>query len=136
MSSIYPTFTIQEKRTMNITNFIKHTLLLAAFAVISMTAFAQQQIEAPAQKAKFQSQWMQNNLSLTDIQTKKVYTVVLHFAQLDETDGVDKRANSRTKDADLRAILSAGQYQKYHEHMQEMYTQEMQVQSSMPQNNK
>ena len=121
---------------MNITNFIKKTLLLAPLVVISMAANAQQQAETPAQKAQFQSQWMQNNLGLTDIQTKKVYSIVLHFAQLDQAEGVDKRANARTKDADIRAVISTDQYKKYHAQQQDMYTQEIQGQSSMPQINK
>jgi hypothetical protein len=107
-------------------------ILLSFFLSVSAGAMAQQ-VETPAQKAAFQSVWMQTNLGINEAQSKKVYSIVQHFAELDGQPDADVRANSRTKDADIRAVLTADQYRKYHKHLPEMSAQELQ--QPAPRNN-
>ncbi len=106
----------------------KNFLISALFGSLLLASgmAAARQVETPVQKAQFQTRWMQNNLAITDVQGKKIYSIILHFAQLDETSGTDKKANARAKDADIRAILTSDEYRIYHEHSQEMFIQEAQ----------
>jgi len=117
-------------RDITILGLISLLLLASGMAVA-------RQLETPAQKAQFQAQWMQNNLAITEVQGKKIYSIILHFAQLDETPGADKKANSRAKDADIRAILTHDEYRIYHQHSREMLIQEAQeAKQATPQNAK
>ena len=72
---------------------------------------------------------------LTEEQNKKVYAILLyHATQADDVKtmppGGEKRAEAkdikRNKEADLKAVLSPDQYNKYQQHVEEMRERRMQ----------
>ena len=117
---------------MTIKNFFKNALMLCIL-IASSTVFAQQgqmPKRTPEERAQRQSQWMQQNLSLTDDQNKKVYDIMLSSAkQMDDarSAGGDMRTQMQDinakRDAAMKGVLTADQYQKYQQHTQEMRQQ-------------
>ncbi len=105
------------------------TILLLASAT---TLFAQQQQmpqRSPEERAQRQTMWMQNNLGLTQDQNKKVYDIMLYHAQQADADKnmapgpdkkMDKKELKRDTEAELKAVLTGDQYQRYQQHVQEM----------------
>jgi len=99
------------------------TLLFAAFG-----AGAQMQKRTPEERAQNQTKWIQKNLGTTDDQTKKAYDIILRYAREAEdamnAQGSDRRQQMQgiqnNRDAELKTVLNADQYQKYITHMQEM----------------
>ena len=121
---------------MSVKNFIKSTIVLSML-IVSVSSFARQQMpqRSAEERAQRQTQWMQKNLGLTEEQNKKVYSILLYHAnQADDVKtmqpGGEKRAEAkdikRNKDADLKAVLSPDQYNKYQQHVQEMKDRRMQ----------
>ncbi len=118
--------------TMTIKNFFKSALMLCVL-IASSTAFAQQgqmPKRTPEERAQRQSQWMQQNLGLTDDQNKKVYDIMLSSAkQMDDArnSGGDMRTQMQDinakRDAAMKGVLTADQFQKYQQHTQEMMQQ-------------
>ncbi len=115
---------------MRIKNFIKSTVALSLLAVSSV-AFAQQKMskKTPEERAQKQYSWMQSNLVLTDAQGKKVYDILLHYAQeadkmMNTPPGPEKKGERRDitngKDAELKAVLTGDQYQQYGLHVEQM----------------
>ena len=106
-------------------NFII-TFMSCALVLASTVLFARQ-TGTPSQTATFETKWMQDNLGITQAQGKKVYNIINHFAQLDQAKDSNNTANSRSKDADIRAVLTAEQYRSYHQKLNDMHQQEMQA---------
>jgi len=101
-------------------------ILLSATATFAQQAMPQ---KTPQERAQNQTQWMQKNLSITDDQGKKIYDIILKYAQ--QTDaaraegpGKDRRAEMQAinsgRENELKAVLTGDQYQKYQAHQQEM----------------
>src|SRR4051812_20297953 len=101
-------------------NLIKTTLLLLA---VSTTALAQnQQHRSPEERAAKQTQRMEERLGLTPEQKGRVYEINLFYARdndhaNDMKSGPDKRnekqAIAHDKNADMKAVLTGEQFQKY-----------------------
>ncbi len=122
-------------------------ILRSLFAVLLMTitasSFAQQQMHqrSPEERAQRQTMWMQKNLGLTEDQNKKVYDIMLYHAQQADNDKsmpptpdtkAEKKQLKRDTDAELRAVLTGDQYQKYQQHVQEMKAKRQDRKSEMP----
>ena len=105
--------------------------MLFALLVASSVTFAQQgQQKTPEEKATMQSQWMQQNLSLTSDQNTQVYNILLNSVKQMEaarSSGGDVRPQmqeiSASRDKALQVILSADQFTKYQQHEQQMMQQ-------------
>ena len=119
---------------MSVKNFIKSMLMLSLLT-ISSVSFAQQNMQTPVQRtpeerAQRQTQWMQQNLKLTDDQYKKVYDIVLKSAkQVDaaRNAGGDMRPQMKSinesRDAAMKGVLTGDQYQQYEQHKEQMQQQ-------------
>jgi protein CpxP len=125
---------------MSVKNLIKSAMMLCLF-VVSIPTFAQQAQRTPEERAQRQMTWMQKNLTLTEDQDKKVYGILLHYAnEADKTmntpAGPEKKAEKmdiqKAKDADLKGVLTGDQYQKYQAHVQEMKAKMQQRGGGMP----
>jgi len=109
-------------------NLVRSALLLLVVFSSSVVFGQQMQKRTPEQKAENQTRWMQKNLGLTQDQNKKVYDIILYYAQqadnANASAGQAKKAEKlevkRDKDTELRAVLTGEQYQKYQAHVQEM----------------
>ena len=109
-------------------NLVKSIALIAVI-FSSLIASAQQMSQrSPQERARNQTQWMQKNLGINEDQNKRVYEIIFKHAQ--EMDaarssgpGPDRRSAmqniSASRDAELKNVLTADQYQKYQAHEQE-----------------
>src|ERR1700749_1363966 len=115
---------------MPVKNFIKSTLVLSLL-IVSSVSFAQPQMQqrSPEERAQRQTQWMQQNLTLTNDQNKKVYDIMLHHAQqadnarsmpAGQNKASEMQGANADKDAALKGILTGDQYNKYQQHEAEM----------------
>ena len=105
-------------------------VMTACFVMAVSTGYAQQQMRrTPQERAQKQVQWMQKNLGLSEAQNVKAYEVILHFAnRVDEIKtneyGKEKRMDVRDlqqeKEAGLKSVLTADQFDRYMAHEQEM----------------
>jgi len=111
------------------TNYLKGLCLVAALFVSFGSDAQQMQPRSPKDRAERQAGWMNKNLALTEEQNKEVYDILLKYAtQADETRsaarGPEKRAErqgiQKDREADLKAVLTGEQFQKYQAHEQEM----------------
>ena len=103
-------------------------VVMALFA--GQMALAQQmQQRTPEERAQNQTHWMQKNLGITEDQNRKVYDIILKYArqagqEKNEAPGREKRQEMQqtqnAKDAELKAVLTGDQYQKYQAHVAEM----------------
>ena len=102
---------------------------MAALFVSFGSDAQQMQPRSPKDRAERQAGWMNKNLALTEEQNKEVYDILLKYAtQADETRsaarGPEKRAErqgiQKDREADLKAVLTGEQFQKYQAHEQEM----------------
>ena len=109
-------------------NLAKFILVLTVIFTSSV-ASAQMQKRTPQERAQNQVQWMQKNLALTDDQSKKAYDIILRSArQVDNARNApagsgkkqDMQGIQNNRDAEMKAILSGDQYQKYQVHVQEI----------------
>ena len=103
-------------------NFLKSTLMLSLL-ISSTIAYGQQQApqRSPEERAQRQTQWMRQNLSLTDDQNKKVYDIMLNSAKQMETartsgDKSQMKSLKDRKDASVKGVLTGDQFQKYQQH--------------------
>lgn len=112
-------------------NLVKGISLIAVLFGSSFAIAQQQQMQqrTPRERAQNQTRMMQKNLGLTDDQNKKVYDIILKYAQQadnarNEAPGRDRRQEMKeiqnNKEADLKAVLTGEQFQKYQAYQQEM----------------
>ena len=110
--------------------FLKSALVFSILTT-SAIAYGQQPMppRTPEERADHQTKWMDKNLRLTQEQSKKVYDIMLYYAQQNDNakgmrPGAEKKAEKqgiqRDKDTDLRSVLSGEQYDKYQQHVGEM----------------
>lgn len=108
-------------------------LFLMLIVCSCLNANAQEQMgrRTPEQRAQMQLGWMQKNLFTTDEQNKKAYDILFRYAKraddLRNSPGGgngEKRQEmegiNAGRDAELKTVLSADQYQKYQAHVAEM----------------
>ena len=108
---------------MSTKNLFKSSLILLVI-VASTSVFAQQQMpkRTPEERAQRQTMWMQNNLGITNEQSKKVHDIILAGFTA-AADGSKKNEMPQIKtnlENQLKAVLTADQYQKYMQHVEEM----------------
>ena len=112
-------------------NKIVCSLLAICLTLTALVATAQdgRPRRSPEERAQKQTQWMQQNLRLTEDQNRKVYDIILYYArENDKTNAeapgrekkMDKRGIRNDREAELRGVLNPEQFAKYQQHMQEM----------------
>ena len=116
---------------MTMKNLIKSMLMLSLL-IVSPVAFGQQPMQQrpPEERAQRQTQWLQQNVALTDDQNKKVYDIILQSAKQADAarnSGGDVKSQMKdintSRDAAIKGVLTDDQYQKYQQHVQEMQQQ-------------
>lgn len=109
---------------------LRKSLAVTVLVCLSqMASFGQQMRRTPEERAQRQTDWMQKNLALSEDQNKKIYNIQLHYAKdIERTReyvpaGGEKRAELRDemkdKDAEIKAVLTGEQYEKYRQLMAE-----------------
>jgi len=102
----------------------KFLVIIIAFSFFNTKAFSQDSYEqrTPEERAKIQTEWMKQNLNLSDEQFEKVEPLNLEYAlKMEEVKSIDgklskiKKAKSLSdeKDSKLKTILSEEQFEKY-----------------------
>lgn len=115
---------------MSFTKYVKGSLLILAIALLGVgTAAAQDAKINPETIAKNLTEKMKTDLTLSDDQNSKVYTINLKFVQQAETirnSGDEKLAKLRAiksaneeKTKELKAVLTKEQFEKYEEMQKE-----------------
>jgi len=121
---------------MQIRNLVKNAIVFSLL-VCSSSLFAQDQMQkrTPEQKATANTQWMQQNLQINADQTQKAHDIILKYAGQAETASRDQRQSiMANRDADLKGVLTAEQFQKYQAHEQQMREQMQQRRANTQQN--
>ncbi len=109
-------------------NLVKSIALIAVIFSFVIASAQQMPQRSPQERARNQTQWMQKNLGINEDQNKRVYEIIFKHAQ--EMDaarssgpGPDRRSAMQniaaSRDAELKNVLTADQYQKYQAHEQE-----------------
>jgi len=125
---------------MPIRNLVKNAVVFSLL-VCSPSLFAQDQMQkrTPEQKATANTQWMQQNLQINADQAQKAHDIILKYVtQEDNAMATGQRGQIKemetNKDADLKGVLTADQFQKYQAHHQQMREQMQQRRANMQQN--
>ena len=113
-------------------NQIKQMVCLAIMAFMCLPAFAQNQKSAksPDDRAKAMTGWMKTNLKLTDDQAAKVLTINQKYASMNQDlqggtqSKMEKmkafKANEKSRDAELKGVLTSDQFSQYQAKKEEM----------------
>ena len=111
-------------------NIAKSMIMLSLLLTTSLSwSQEHMQRKSPQERAQNQTRWMQKNLALTEDQNKKVYDIILRYAQEADNNATnppgkqkkrDRQEINRDREADLKAVLTGEQFQKYQAHVQEM----------------
>ena len=112
--------------------------MIVSLLFVSSSIFAQDQMQrkTPEQRAATQTQWMQQNLQINNDQSTKVHDVILKYASQAEAASRDQRQSiMANRDADLKLVLTADQFQKYQAHEQQMREKMQERRANMQQNN-
>ncbi len=111
---------------------MKHTILISTFLILLGGKLFAQDVESklsPEERARFQTEWMKQNLSLSEDQLVQIEPLNLKYAQKME----EVKASSRKigklkkakaimdeKDGQLKKILTKDQFNVYLEKREEM----------------
>jgi Spy/CpxP family protein refolding chaperone len=121
---------------MSIRNFLIGSVVMSLLLSSSgLFAQGQWQKKTPEERAENQTHWMQKNLNLNNDQARKVHDIILKYAsQAEDAPRGQRQTIMANKDADLKSVLSADQFQQYQAHEQQMKERMQQRRPDMPQN--
>jgi hypothetical protein len=103
-------------------SYFQMVLVAMVFMLPVIVSAQGMQHKSAAERAANQTKWMQKNLSLSADQLKQVTDINLKYAQMNEeamnaTGKGEKmkvrKQNQQNKDAELKTVLNADQFQKY-----------------------
>jgi protein CpxP len=122
-------------------NLAKSSIISLLFITSVASAQQQYQKRTPEERAQNQTKWMQKNLALTENQNAKVYDITLRYARenddantsTNQSKRAERRDIQKSKDEELKMVLTGEQYQKYQVHVQEMKEKMMERRANMRQ---
>jgi len=103
-------------------------LLTVLVPTLAMAQMEELKNSTPKERADMQTQWMKDNLALDDKVAATIAAINLKYARENQAlmDSSEPRfqklialkKNSQAKDAEMKSVLSAGQYSQYEEKKQ------------------